>query len=160
MLCSWRSPDVTRCALSRRWWTCFWICFNWMLLVLPNQATHRASYKQSWRLAKGKHFCFPKPILSERTSFSKERPGRICSSIQILDFRTFGAPLLELPFKAAAVVPYNFWKEGDKDQKLEMMMQDYLKVFREIMRDPPWHAGRTILTLSFVPFLMTLAIVW
>ena len=45
---------------------------------------------------------------------------------------------LERPFKDTAVVTYDFWKEGDRDKKLEMVVRDYLEVFREIMRDPRW----------------------
>ena len=33
---------------------------------------------------------------------------------------------------------YNLWQEGDGDQKLELVVRDYLEVFREIMRDPRW----------------------
>ena len=33
---------------------------------------------------------------------------------------------LERPFQATAVVTYTLWKEGDGDQKLEMVMRDYL----------------------------------
>ena len=45
---------------------------------------------------------------------------------------------LFLSFKAAAVVTYNVWKEWDRDQKLKVIMRDYLEVFWEIMRDPRW----------------------
>ena len=50
---------------------------------------------------------------------------------------------LELPFKATAVVSAHvyFWKEGDRDQKLEMVMRDYLEVFWENMRDPRWNCA-------------------
>jgi hypothetical protein len=33
---------------------------------------------------------------------------------------------------------YNLWPEGDGDQKLELVVRDYLEDFREIMRDPRW----------------------
>ena len=36
------------------------------------------------------------------------------------------------------MVTYSLWKEGDGDKKLEMVMTDYLEVFREIIRDPRW----------------------
>lgn len=45
---------------------------------------------------------------------------------------------LERPFKETSVLTYNFWKEGDGNQKLDMVMRDYLEMFREIVRDPRW----------------------
>ena len=38
---------------------------------------------------------------------------------------------LELPCK-------DLWKPGDGNQRLELVIRDYLEVFREIMRDPRW----------------------
>ena len=45
---------------------------------------------------------------------------------------------LERPFQQSQMNTYNLWKEGDGDQKLELVVRDYLEVFREIMRDPRW----------------------
>jgi hypothetical protein len=30
------------------------------------------------------------------------------------------------------------WKEGDGNQRLELVVRDFLEVFREIMRNPQW----------------------
>ena len=59
------------------------------------------------------------------------------------DFRVQSATIvhlilrLEWPFKATVVVTYNLWKEGDGDQKSEMVMRDCLDVFGE-MHNPLW----------------------
>ena len=45
---------------------------------------------------------------------------------------------LERPFQQTQTTVYNLWQEGDGDQKLELVVRDYLEVFREIMRDPRW----------------------
>ena len=45
---------------------------------------------------------------------------------------------VERPFQQSQMNMYNLWKEGDGDQKLELVVRDYLEVFREIMRDPCW----------------------
>ena len=45
---------------------------------------------------------------------------------------------LERPFQGTAMHTYNLWKEGDGNQRLELVVRDYLEVFREIMRDPQW----------------------
>ena len=46
--------------------------------------------------------------------------------------------LFERYFKEGAVSTYNLWKPGDGNQRLELVIRDYLEVFREIMRDPRW----------------------
>ena len=82
-----------------------------------------------------------------RTDIFLEGEGRHSCICKHLDFRLEDIQSativhlirqLELPFKATAVVTYSFWKEGYGDQKLEMMMRDYLKVFRDIMLDQRW----------------------
>ena len=45
---------------------------------------------------------------------------------------------LERPFKECAVSTYKLWKPGDRNQGLELVIGDYLEVFREIMCDPRW----------------------
>ena len=55
---------------------------------------------------------------------------------------------LELPFTECAVSTYNLRKPGDGNQKLELVIRDYLEVFREIMRDPRW---REQFDLAFHP---------
>ncbi len=45
---------------------------------------------------------------------------------------------LERPFKQTAMHTYNLWQEGDGNQRLELVVLDYLEVFREIMRNPEW----------------------
>ena len=45
---------------------------------------------------------------------------------------------LERPFTDTAVHTYNLWKEGDGNQRLELVVRDFLDVFREIMRSPEW----------------------
>ena len=45
---------------------------------------------------------------------------------------------LEWPFTECAVSTYNLWKPGDGNQRLELVIPDYLGMFREIMRDPRW----------------------
>jgi hypothetical protein len=45
---------------------------------------------------------------------------------------------VERPFQEIGMTVYNLWQEGDGDQKLELVVRDYLEVFREIMRDPRW----------------------
>ena len=46
---------------------------------------------------------------------------------------------LERPFKECVMVEYNLWMPGDGNQKLTLVVRDYLEVFREIMRDPRWN---------------------
>ena len=55
---------------------------------------------------------------------------------------------LELPFTECAVSTYNLWKPGDGNQRLELVIRDYLEVFRKIMRDPRW---REQFDLAFRP---------
>ena len=43
---------------------------------------------------------------------------------------------LERPFAETAVQTYNLWKEGDGNQRLELVKRDWLDCFREIMRNP------------------------
>ena len=45
---------------------------------------------------------------------------------------------LERPFQETKTETYNLWKEGDGNQRLELVVRDYLEVFREIMRSPEW----------------------
>jgi hypothetical protein len=45
---------------------------------------------------------------------------------------------LERPFKESKLTEYNLWKPGDGNQKLVLVVRDYLEVFREIMREPRW----------------------
>ena len=45
---------------------------------------------------------------------------------------------LERPMQESTVRTYNMWKEGDGNQRLELVVRDYLEVFREIMRNPQW----------------------
>jgi len=45
---------------------------------------------------------------------------------------------LERPFQESTVHTYNMWKEGDGNQRLELVVRDFLEVFREIMRNPQW----------------------
>ena len=45
---------------------------------------------------------------------------------------------LERPFQETRTETYNLWKEGDGNQRLELVVRDYLEVFREIMRSPEW----------------------
>lgn len=45
---------------------------------------------------------------------------------------------LERPFAETAVQTYNLWKEGDGDQRLELVVRDWLETWREIMRNPEW----------------------
>ena len=45
---------------------------------------------------------------------------------------------LERPFKETAMHTYNLWQEGDGNQRLELVVLDYLELFREIMRNPEW----------------------
>ena len=33
---------------------------------------------------------------------------------------------------------YNLWKEGDGNQRLELVARDWLELFREIMQNPEW----------------------
>ena len=40
---------------------------------------------------------------------------------------------LERPYQHSKTSTYNLWQEGDGDQKLELVVRDYLEVFREIM---------------------------
>ena len=44
--------------------------------------------------------------------------------------------LLERPFEDTAIETYNLWKEGDGNQRLELVKRDWLDCFREIMRNP------------------------
>ena len=39
---------------------------------------------------------------------------------------------LERPFKESTVTTYNLWKPGDGNQRLELVVRDFLEVFREI----------------------------
>jgi len=55
---------------------------------------------------------------------------------------------LERPFTDTAVHTYNLWKEGDGNQRLELVVRDFLDVFREIMRSPEW---RDHFDLTFQP---------
>ena len=55
---------------------------------------------------------------------------------------------LERPLKECAVSTYNLWKPGDGNQRLELVIRDYLEVFREIMLDPRW---REQFDLAFRP---------
>jgi hypothetical protein len=55
---------------------------------------------------------------------------------------------LERPFKESTVTTYNLWKSGDGNQRLELVIRDFLEVFREIMRDPRW---RELFDLVFRP---------
>ena len=48
------------------------------------------------------------------------------------------AALLERPYQETAVTTYDFWREGDGDQRLQFVIRDYLELFRDIMRDPRW----------------------
>ncbi len=45
---------------------------------------------------------------------------------------------LERPFTECLVTTYNLWKPENGNQRLELVIRDYLEVFREIMRDPRW----------------------
>ena len=45
---------------------------------------------------------------------------------------------LERPFAETAMQTYNLWQEGDGNQRLELVVLDYLELFREIMRNPEW----------------------
>ena len=45
---------------------------------------------------------------------------------------------LERPFAETAVRVYNLWKEGDGDQRLELVVRDWLETWREIMRNQEW----------------------
>ena len=44
--------------------------------------------------------------------------------------------LLERPFEETVIETYNLWKEGDGNQRLELVKRDWLDCFREIMRNP------------------------
>ena len=55
---------------------------------------------------------------------------------------------LERPFMETAMTTYNLWQEGDGNQRLELVVRDYLEVFREIMRNPEW---RNSFDLMFRP---------
>ena len=151
-----------------------------MILVHPNQATHCASH--NFPQAKRKAVKMERSHDARLASlFSKteimvlaiyqnghlsQRRGQALMDIikhpvfRLEDIQVRSATIvhlirrLERPFKATtvkSVVGYNFWKEGVGDQNLEMVMHDYLEC--------AFRAGRMILFLSFVPFLMTLAIV-
>ena len=37
-----------------------------------------------------------------------------------------------------SVSTYNLWKPGDGNQRLELVIRNYLEGFREIMSDPRW----------------------
>ena len=43
---------------------------------------------------------------------------------------------LQRRFQESVVVAYNLWRPGNGNQRLELVIRDYLEVFREIMRDP------------------------
>ena len=45
---------------------------------------------------------------------------------------------LKLPWKDCAVCTYNLWEPGDGNQRLDLMIRDYLEVIREIMWYPRW----------------------
>ena len=45
---------------------------------------------------------------------------------------------LELPLKKIAVSTCNLWKLEDGNQRLELVIRDYLEVFRAIMLNPRW----------------------
>ena len=45
---------------------------------------------------------------------------------------------LERPFTDTAVHAYNLWKEGDGNQRLELVVRDFLDVFRKLMRSLDW----------------------
>ena len=45
---------------------------------------------------------------------------------------------LERPYAESTLHTYNLWKEGDGNQKLDLVVRDYLEVFREVMRKPQW----------------------
>ena len=55
---------------------------------------------------------------------------------------------LERPFQESKVSVINLWQPGDGNQRLELVVRDYLEVFREIMRDPRW---RKLFDLAFRP---------
>ena len=43
---------------------------------------------------------------------------------------------LEQPFKECVLVEYNLWMPGEENQKLDLVVRDYLEALREIERDP------------------------
>jgi len=45
---------------------------------------------------------------------------------------------LERPYAEATLHTYSLWKEGDGNQKLDLVVRDYLEVFREVMRNRQW----------------------
>ena len=45
---------------------------------------------------------------------------------------------LERPYAEATLHTYSLWKEGDGNQKLDLVVRDYLEVFREVMRNTQW----------------------
>ena len=45
---------------------------------------------------------------------------------------------LERLFKKCSVSTCNLWKPGDGNQRLDLVIRDYLEMFREIVRDPRW----------------------
>ena len=45
---------------------------------------------------------------------------------------------LERPLQESTVHTYNMWKEGDGNQRLALVVRDFLEVLREIMHNPQW----------------------
>ena len=45
---------------------------------------------------------------------------------------------LERPYAEATLHTYSLWKEGDGNQKLDLVVRDYIEVFREVMRNTQW----------------------
>ena len=43
---------------------------------------------------------------------------------------------LESPYAESILHTYNLWNEGDGNYKLDLVVRDYLEVFREVMRKP------------------------
>ena len=46
---------------------------------------------------------------------------------------------LERPYAESTLHTYSLWKEGDGNQKLDLVVRDYLEVSGEVMHDPQWN---------------------
>jgi hypothetical protein len=54
------------------------------------------------------------------------------------------------PFQDILMTVFNLWQEGDGDQKLELVVRNYLEVFRDIVRDLRWFSASSFVQSSMI----------
>ena len=159
MLSSWGSTILARPSSCHGSWPLLWIYWNstrwswqgpdtkWSFEHSTMQAEGRRPWEAlRWRVG----CCFEQHRDNGPQISSNQWPFSTAGSSTVRYVEAFGVrhkdvqfttivPLLrrlERLFKKCSVSTCNLWKPGDGNQRLDLVIRDYLEMFREIVRDP------------------------